>query len=509
MDLPDLRPLSFGELLDRTFTYYRRHFWTFVGIMAVPHVLLVAVSVGWQSIQSMLLRPAAGGVPGEEFGSGMIVATFAGAILVIVLYFVVYAVALGAATHAVSEIHLGRPTSVRAAYRSMRGRTWRMADLIITLIIRIILIYIVIMFGSLMIGGFAGVLVGMVGSGLGPAVGILIGLAVIAMLLAGAFLAVWMILRYGCSVPAMLVENIKASAAIKRSVELTKGNIGRVFLVTVLMTLVNITIILIFQGPFYVVFFLMAARSPGTPPPLWLTAAMNVSGGVGGALTGSLLMIGLVLLYYDIRVRKEGFDLQVMMAALDAQSPVEGVSPQTLQVAAKMDLERKSVLLVILLTIVTFGLYYPYWFFRSKSGINSLNSQRKMNVIIPGFVFVVWLVRFVLAFVSGVLRGSDSLPQSGLVANVYSGMPEFDSVVTLAGGILLLIQCFKVKAILEEHTSVPISGPLAGSLSLVQRTSFSAVATFFLGIYYLQYKINEIVDASPQSAAAPRAVPGL
>ncbi|MGE5327125.1 MAG: DUF4234 domain-containing protein, partial [Deltaproteobacteria bacterium] len=308
---------------------------------------------------------------------------------------------------------------------------------------------------------------------------------------------------------AMLVENIKARAAIKRSVQLTKGNIGRVFLVTVLMTLVNITIVLIFQGPFYVVFFLMAAKSPATPPPLWLTAAMNVSGGVGGALTGSLIMIGLVLLYYDIRVRKEGFDLQVMMAALDAQSPVEGVSPQVGQSVPAMSLERKSVLLVVLLSVVTFGLYYPYWFIRSKSGINSLNSHQKMNLIIPGFVFFVWLARFALAFVWGALRGSQALPQSGFLASVLSGLSEFDSVVTLAGGILLLIQCFKVKAILEEHMSVPISGPLAGSLSLIQRTSFSAVATFFLGIYYLQYKINEIVDASPQGAAATGAVPGL
>ena len=41
----ELRPLSFGELLDRTFSYYRSHFWVFVGIMAIPQILLVAVAL--------------------------------------------------------------------------------------------------------------------------------------------------------------------------------------------------------------------------------------------------------------------------------------------------------------------------------------------------------------------------------------------------------------------------------------------------------------------------------
>ena len=36
METADLRPLSLGELLDRTFTIYRSHFWVFVGIMAIP-----------------------------------------------------------------------------------------------------------------------------------------------------------------------------------------------------------------------------------------------------------------------------------------------------------------------------------------------------------------------------------------------------------------------------------------------------------------------------------------
>ncbi len=55
--------------------------------------------------------------------------------------------------------------------------------------------------------------------------------------------------------------------------------------------------------------------------PFWLQAPMAVTGGVGGAISGPLLVIALALLYYDTRVRKEGFDLQLMMDSLDEADP--------------------------------------------------------------------------------------------------------------------------------------------------------------------------------------------
>lgn len=39
------------------------------------------------------------------------------------------------------------------------------------------------------------------------------------------------------------------------------------------------------------------------------------------SLVGPLLTIALTLLYYDQRVRKEGFDLQLMMSNLEGAAP--------------------------------------------------------------------------------------------------------------------------------------------------------------------------------------------
>ena len=37
-----LRPLTTGELLDRTFSLYRSHFGLFVGIFALPYMVVLA-----------------------------------------------------------------------------------------------------------------------------------------------------------------------------------------------------------------------------------------------------------------------------------------------------------------------------------------------------------------------------------------------------------------------------------------------------------------------------------
>lgn len=53
----DLRPLTIGEMLDRAFTLYRRHWTLFVGIMAV-FALRYAVSVPALVIERVAPRDA-------------------------------------------------------------------------------------------------------------------------------------------------------------------------------------------------------------------------------------------------------------------------------------------------------------------------------------------------------------------------------------------------------------------------------------------------------------------
>ncbi len=144
MDLPDLRPLTFGELLDQTFTYFRRHFWLFVAIMAIPQVAIVTLSTAWQGLERTSLLNAGGASP-SMLGARLVVPALLGTIILLLAYFVLYAIALGATTFAVSEIHLGHATTARAAYRRMKGRYWGLMKLIGAVILLTLLAFLLAM----------------------------------------------------------------------------------------------------------------------------------------------------------------------------------------------------------------------------------------------------------------------------------------------------------------------------------------------------------------------------
>src|SRR5437764_908383 len=64
-----LRPLTLGELLDRTFQLYRRHFVAMVGIVALPHLLVLAVQLVQVAVHPPVLDSKLMGL--AEFGQSM------------------------------------------------------------------------------------------------------------------------------------------------------------------------------------------------------------------------------------------------------------------------------------------------------------------------------------------------------------------------------------------------------------------------------------------------------
>jgi hypothetical protein len=73
-------------------------------------------------------------------------------------------------------------------------------------------------------------------------------------------------------------------------------------------------------------------------------------------------------------------------------------------------------------------------------------------------------------------------------------------VCQLGFGILNLLMAFKVRRILLDHSEAQRTGMFASNVTMEQQSSFSSVATFFFGIWYLQYKINRFVEEWRQQA---------
>ena len=277
----DLRPLSLGELLDRTFFLYRRHFLLFIGIAAVPYlVILVPVLAG------LILYglPAHSGPP--SFVPAAAVVGIVLIILVAIAGFVAFLYSAGASVFAVSEIYAGRHASIRGSFRLVRGKGW-------------ILLGIMFLSGLIVMAGF------------------------IALIVPGIYL----LCRIPLATAAAMIEDTGSSKAIDRSFFLTKGFAGRSALIYLLAASLQYGVGLMFQLPFLV---LTAAAAKQSHLVILWTVLGQVGGFLGGLLVTPVHTIGFALFYYDLRVRKEAFDLQMMMQAIGADPmppPVAGGVP--------------------------------------------------------------------------------------------------------------------------------------------------------------------------------------
>jgi hypothetical protein len=300
-----LRPMSTGELLDRTFNLYRKNFLLFVGIATVPPALMLLVNL----IQAGMVA-----APGHHkaVGVGLMAAGGIGMMVGAVAYLIGLAMAHAATVFAVSAVHLGRPTTINESYGRVKGRFGRVVWVIFQMGLRafapsvllIILAAVAVPLGIKQIGGVAGALAG-----------IIVVLAIIGAIIAATVLY----LRYSLAVPACVLEDIKATAAIRRSVSLSAGSRGQIFVIYFLMIVINYIVLFLFLFPAGLLAGLVAKGSPSVS-----TLFTGLAGFLAGALAGPIATIALSLVYYDQRVRKEAFDIQLMMAALDGKPPVAG-----------------------------------------------------------------------------------------------------------------------------------------------------------------------------------------
>ena len=317
MDATELRPLALGELLDRTFRLYRNHFWLFAGIMAIPSAVSIPFTVYIFSMQGSSLT---GGPPGPKAAIGLVLF----ALIFLCFFWAVYSMAIGAATYAVSEAYLGQTVTVRAAYGKVRGSFWRILGVVAIGLLRAIGMSLLVATGTGIVVVILFAAIGALGRGGGQPgiiVGILLGLVIGLAYLIGIGFWLWWSLRYAVSIPALLLEKLGVLAALRRSVHLTKGRRWQMLVALFLCWVIAYVGVIVFQGPFFIT-MMISVRSGHLPE--WLAYAWAMSGAVGGAITGPILLIALVLSYYDTRIRKEAFDLQFMMSSLDQPAPAPG-----------------------------------------------------------------------------------------------------------------------------------------------------------------------------------------
>ncbi len=266
--VPLLQKMEIADILDTAIRLYRHNFTLFMEIVAVVQVFLMAIyMIGmWATAQTMITTG------GEEIPWQALLGLGPLGLLSIGGWILLFPVSEAALAFAVSETYLGRRITVLEAYRRMWPLIWRLLG-------TMILVSIVISLGT--------------------------GMCLIPGLLAWVWFAI--------TTPIVALERSWGPTAMGRSYQLVSGHWWRVLGTLLLLQLIIIVAtVAIFVLPAVVVMLLFGESNPLLAQSL--TTAIQTTSNI---VIRPVLMIGTVLIYYDLRIRKEGFDLVMLTQALE------------------------------------------------------------------------------------------------------------------------------------------------------------------------------------------------
>lgn len=265
----DLRPMTIGEVLDRTFRLYKSEFWLFAGIMSFPFLIVFVGNVlfSWITTSNFAASRASTGFAQPV----LLLESGAAAFLLVIVTFVVVGIGEAATIFAVSDIYLGRQATIAGSYGRVSGHIFQALTTIFLTV-----------------------------------------LAVIAGLLLLIVPGIILMCRMGLGVPVAMLEDEGAGTALSRSMELTKGFGMQMFVILLLYWVLSLGVGTVLTGPFTV---LAMIPTPHVLPLGW-SVLQHAAAFIAQVVVAPVQTIAFSLMYYNLRVRKEGFDLEHLIGSL-------------------------------------------------------------------------------------------------------------------------------------------------------------------------------------------------
>ena len=285
-----LRPLDISDVLDELFRVYKQSFVpiiTAMAIVVVPSALLtlfatlillgLGLGMSQASITDRLSREATIALLGAGIGAALIM------FLLAIVTSLAQLVAAGALVRVVSNTILGEPISIADAYREALDRFWRL-------------------------------------SGVGICVSIPLMLLVVTCL--GIPVAVFVGLGWSLVFQAIMLEGQGIFDSMRRSWGLVDGHRWRLLVCFLLIIVIEWFLLAAPSGSLAV---MTAGVTAFSDDSLAVQMAMQIVQTVVQAACQVLFTpigyIGATLIYYDLRVRKEAYDLQQRLPQVEIVQP--------------------------------------------------------------------------------------------------------------------------------------------------------------------------------------------
>jgi hypothetical protein len=210
---------------------------------------------------------------------------------------------------AYSEV-IERPETVNEARRHVMPRMWSFlgAGLLVALIASGVLVGAIFVFGIL--AGILGTILGQNATAI--VIFILLGIIVFIALIIGYIRLVFRL--FIIEMPLAIETNVTATSTISRSLELTKGFASRLQGIVVVASLVTIPVSIVVQIVITILQTVLTALFPTDSPIFWLLFYFFITlplSFASGALLIPFWQAIKAVIYYDLRSRKEGLDLEI------------------------------------------------------------------------------------------------------------------------------------------------------------------------------------------------------
>lgn len=291
MQLSMMRPRRVGEILDAGIKIYLARARTLMGLTAV-------VVVPMQILGAIVLLstvPSGGDVPVNSIGFTTRTqpvpdpaARLGASAVVLVIQLVAGSLVTAACVKAVSDTYLDHPTGIAASLRFVLGR--------LPAVIGTEILY------------FLG-----------------LALAFVCLIVPG----VWLYAAWSVAVPSLIIERRSPLRALGRSRRLVKGR----WWPTAGVLLVSVVMVAVVSGVLQALLAAIAHVS-SRPSLLFAVVVSTVSSAIASIIVQPFTATVATILYYDLRVRHEGYDLQLLADQLGLPPPPAAPSGQAQDGAA-------------------------------------------------------------------------------------------------------------------------------------------------------------------------------
>jgi hypothetical protein len=264
--------MEVGDLLDETFRMYRRHFFLFAGISVILAIPLAALTgYGLLSLSNNLLQALSSDRTPDL---NQLTPTLVILVVAMLVGFALYPFTSAVVVYAACESALGRPVTLWGVVGGVLRRYFPIAGYLI-----------------------------------------LCWLMVLTFCLLPLWIWIWV--GWIAVLPVMFIENTGLVAAMGRSWRLVEGRWWRTFLIVFLIVVLWYVVRLALGAAL----FLVNALLQIVLTPLVTLAIIGAASEVLYALATPVVQIALVLIYFDLRVRREGLDLFQLAQHVAAPQP--------------------------------------------------------------------------------------------------------------------------------------------------------------------------------------------